>query len=69
MSAQDSIRENWERLRRQGIWPIPIWVPGGTAYESAREAHPQLAPVATSEQDFDDQAFVDDATYGFDLIV
>lgn len=39
--------------------PIQIWVPDVNAPEFVREAHRQSALVAASEQELDDQAFVD----------
>lgn len=47
------------RLREQGLRPVQIWVPDVRAPEFARAAHEQSAAIAASEQDADDQAFVD----------
>jgi hypothetical protein len=57
--ARDRVRRHRERLRERGLRPIQIWVPDVTAPEFVREAHRQSALVAASEQDQDDQAFVD----------
>jgi Protein of unknown function (DUF3018) len=57
--ARDRVRRHRERLRQQGLRPIQIWVPDVNASEFVREAHRQSALVAASEQDLDDQAFVD----------
>jgi hypothetical protein len=48
-----------ERLRRQGLRPIQIWVPDVRSPEFATEAHRQSAAVGVSDHDADDQAFVD----------
>jgi Protein of unknown function (DUF3018) len=57
--ARDRVRRHRERLRQRGLRPIQIWVPDVNAPEFVREAHRQSALVAASEQDLDDQAFVD----------
>jgi hypothetical protein len=48
-----------EKLRRQGLRPIQIWVPdtGAPAFRSA--AHRQSLAVADSRHGHDDQAFID----------
>ncbi|MGB8387232.1 antitoxin MazE family protein [Mycobacterium sp.] len=58
-SARDRVRQHRERLRQRGMRPIQIWVPDVNAPEFVREAHRQSALVAASEQDLDDQAFID----------
>jgi len=55
----DRVRRHRERLRQRGLRPIQIWVPDVKAPEFVREAHRQSALVAASQQDLDDQAFVD----------
>lgn len=53
------VREHRQRLRRQGLRPIQIWVPdvGASAFRS--EAHRQSLAVAASAHARDDQAFID----------
>jgi Protein of unknown function (DUF3018) len=53
------MREHREKLRRQGLRPIKIWVPDvrSPAFRSA--AHLQSLAVAASSHDRDDQAFID----------
>jgi Antitoxin MazE-like len=58
-STRDRVRQHRERLRRQGLRPLQIWVPDVRAPEFAAEAHRQSAAIATSEREADDQAFVD----------
>ncbi|ORW93866.1 antitoxin MazE [Mycobacterium sp. IEC1808] len=58
-SARDRVRRHRERLRQRGLRPIQIWVPDVNAPEFVREAHRQSALVSASEQELDDQAFVD----------
>lgn len=65
-SARDRVRRHRERLRQRGLRPIQIWVPDVNAPEFVREAHRQSALVATSEQDRDDQAFVDAVSADWD---
>jgi Protein of unknown function (DUF3018) len=64
--TRDRVRQYRERLRRQGLRPIQIWVPDVNAPEFAREAHRQSALVAASEHDRDDQAFVDAVSSDWD---
>ncbi|MGA8249508.1 MAG: antitoxin MazE family protein [Mycobacterium sp.] len=65
-STRDRVRRYRERLRQQGLRPVQIWVPDVNAPEFVREAHRQSALVAASDQDQDDQAFVDAVSYDWD---
>jgi hypothetical protein len=58
-SSRDKVRAHRERLRKQGLRPIQIWVPDVRAHSFKAEAHRQAAAVAASEQAADDQAFID----------
>jgi hypothetical protein len=58
-SSRDKVRAHRERLRRQGLRPIQIWVPDVRSPEFAIEAHRQSLAVANSRQDKDDQNFID----------
>jgi hypothetical protein len=58
-STRDRVRQHRERLRREGLRPVQIWVPDVRAPEFAAEARRQSIAVATSEREADDQAFVD----------
>lgn len=58
-AARDRVRQHRERLRRQGLRPVQIWVPDVRAPEFVAEAHRQSAAIAASEHETDDQAFVD----------
>ncbi len=53
------VREHRERLRRQGLRPIQIWVPDVRSPAFRTEAHRQSAAIAASAHAFDDQAFID----------
>jgi len=53
------VREHRERLRRQGMRPIQIWVPDVSAPAFRSAAHRQSLAVAASSHGRDDQAFVD----------
>ncbi len=64
--ARDRVRRHRERLRQRGLRPIQIWVPDVNAPEFVREAHCQSALVAASEQERDDQAFVDAVSADWD---
>lgn len=57
--ARARVAAHRARLREQGLRPVQIWVPDVRAPEFAQAAHEQSAAIAASEQDADDQAFVD----------
>ncbi len=52
------VREHRERLRRQGLRPIQIWVPDVRSRAFRSEAHRQSAAIAASDHAADDQAFI-----------
>jgi len=58
-STRDRVKGYRERLRRQGLRPIQIWVPDTLSPDFAAEAHRQSAAVAASPHEADDQAFID----------
>ena len=57
-SARDKGRAR-ERLRRQGLRPIRIWVPDVSSPKFAAEAHRQSLAVAQSLHGDEDQSFID----------
>ena len=57
--SRDKVRTHREKLRRQGLRPIQIWVPDVRLPEFAAEAHRQSLLAANSPHAQDDQAFVD----------
>ena len=57
--SRDKVRAHRERLRRQGLRPIQIWVPDVRSPEFAAEAHRQSLAVANSAQERADQGFID----------
>jgi hypothetical protein len=57
--SRDKVRAHRERLRKQGLRPIQIWVPDVRARSFRAEAHRQAAAIAASEAAADDQAFID----------
>jgi Antitoxin MazE-like len=65
-STRDRVRQHRERLRRQGLRPVQIWVPDVRAPEFIAEAHRQSAAIAASEHEADDQAFVDAISVALD---
>lgn len=65
-STPDRVREHRERLRRQGLRPVQIWVPDVRAPEFVAEAHRQSLAIASSEGEADDQAFVDAISCGLE---
>jgi len=61
-SSRDKVRVHREKLRRQGLRPIQIWVPDVRSPEFAAEAHRQSLIVANSPQEKEDQEFIDAIT-------
>lgn len=58
-SSRDKVRAHRERLRKQGLRPIQIWVPDVRSPEFAKEAHRQSLAVAKSRHAKEDQDFID----------
>jgi hypothetical protein len=58
-AGRDRVRDYRERLRRQGLRPIQIWVPDTRSPDFAAEAHRQSAAVAASPHEPEDQAFIE----------
>ena len=58
-SSRDKVRAHRERLRRQGLRPIQIWVPDVRSRTFKAQAHRQSLAVAESDYAPDDQAFID----------
>ncbi|HYT76030.1 MAG TPA: antitoxin MazE family protein [Vicinamibacterales bacterium] len=61
-SSRDKVRAHRARLRKQGLRPIQIWLPDVNAPEFIRLARKQSLAIARSEQEAEDQAFVDAIT-------
>ena len=57
--SRDKVQAHRDRLRRQGLRPIQIWVPDVRAPGFAQEARRQGLAVARSPHAEEDQAFVD----------
>lgn len=57
--SRDKVRARRERMRRQGLRPIQIWVPDTRSPTFATEAHRQSLAVARSPHHDEDQAFID----------
>ena len=53
------VREHRQRLRKQGLRPVQIWVPDVRSSAFRSEAHRQSAAVAASAHAPEDQAFID----------
>lgn len=60
------VREHRERLRRQGLRPIQIWVPDVRAPAFRSEARRQSQAVAASSRAQEDQAFIDAVSTSID---
>jgi len=57
--TRDKVKAHRERLRRQGLRPIQVWVPDVRSPAFQAEAHRQSLAVARSAKAREDQAFVD----------
>jgi hypothetical protein len=57
--ARAKVRRHRERLRRQGLRPIQIWVPDVRSRSFRSRAHRQSLAVAVSAHASEDQAFID----------
>ena len=57
--SKDKVRAHRDRLRREGLRPIQIWVHDVRTPGFVEEAHRQSLAVATSPHARDDQSFVD----------
>jgi hypothetical protein len=57
--VRDRVRSYRERLRKQGLRPIQIWVPDVRSPSFVAEAHRQSAAVAGSRFAREDQQFID----------
>ena len=58
-ATREKVRAYRERLRRQGLRPIQIWVPDVRAPGFQAKAHRQALAVAQSPKEAEDQAFID----------
>ena len=58
-SSRDKVRAHRDRLRRQGLRPVQIWVPDVRSPAFAAEAHRQSRAVAKSPRARADQNFID----------
>ncbi len=57
--SRDKVRAHRDRLRRQGLRPIQIWVLDVRSPAFAAEAHRQSLAVARSPHAREDQDFID----------
>ena len=67
-SSRMKVREHRERLRRQGLRPIQIWVPDVRAPAFRSEARRQSLAVAASSRAHEDQAFIDAISTSIDEV-
>ena len=57
-SSRVKVQEHRERLRKQGLRPLQIWVPDVRSKAFRLEAHRQSLAVARSSRAHDDQQFI-----------
>jgi hypothetical protein len=57
-SSRDKVRAHRERLRRQGLRPIQIWVPDVNSPSFKQEAYRQSLAAASGLYAEEDQCFV-----------
>jgi hypothetical protein len=58
-SSRDKVRRHRERLRKQGLRPIQIWVPDVRAPGFRAAARRQSLAIATSPHETEDQEFIE----------
>ncbi len=58
-TTRTKVQAHRNRLRALGLRPIQIWVPDTRSKAFAAEARRQSRAIALSEQEADDQAFID----------
>jgi hypothetical protein len=58
-SSREKVRAYRERLRRQGLRPIQIWVPDVRSRAFKAAAHRQSLAIAESSHEAEDQSFID----------
>lgn len=58
-SSREKVRAHRERLRRQGLRPLQIWVPDVRSPAFRKAAHGQSAAVAKSPHAVTDQDFIE----------
>ena len=65
-SWRDKVRAHRERLRKQGLRLIQIWVPDVRLRRFKAEAHRQSLALGKSSVEKQDQAFIDAISWWFD---
>ncbi len=58
-TSRDKVRAHRQRLRKQGLRPVQIWVPDVRSKAFTVAAHRQSLAVARSRHAKADQAFID----------
>jgi hypothetical protein len=58
-SSQEKVKAHRERLRKQGLRPIQIWVPDVRSRAFKAAAHRQSLMVSQSARASEDQEFID----------
>lgn len=58
-ATREKVRAHRQRLRRQGLRPVQIWVPDVRAPGFAAKAHRQSLAVSKSPYAREDQSFID----------
>jgi DNA-binding LacI/PurR family transcriptional regulator len=58
-SSRERVQRYRDRMRAQGLRPTTFWVPDTKSEEFRRHAHADSVAIAQSDQEADDQAFID----------
>ena len=66
MTVRHRVSEYRRRMRARGLRPVQIWVPDVRSERFAQEAQRQAALVAASDQQSDDQQFLEAVTASWD---
>jgi len=59
MSSKERVRAYRERMRKQGLRPVTLWLPDMNSPEFKAEAHRQSLAVANSPGEKDNLEFID----------
>ena len=57
--SRRKVQAHRDRLRKQGLRPVQLWVPDVRTKRFRQQAHSDALAIANSRHEKDDQAFVD----------
>jgi hypothetical protein len=57
--SREKARAHRERMRAKGLRPVQLWLTDTRSPEFAEKARKEMLAIANSEQEAEDQAFID----------